>query len=372
MSRAERPVLLVGGVPGLEVEGVFNTVAPILGDLAIGLTDGEVGGRRLWVIYLMYELWHKHLEVEVIRESVGVADFPPGVLPQDWRHIVPQGYHDLPWFRPRRTVSKLTSAGYSTGYPAHAASSYQKFCELREQGVIPQGVRFQQCIPFPDDAVRTCTSDADAMATLVDGYIEIVKQDVQEICATIPHEDLQLQWDVNWETVAIEHGDHLPDAPPMQFKPHGSAWDRYLRYVRELNAAVPESVPLGMHLCYGDLHHKHFKDPEDLRASVDMANRAVQESPRPIQYFHMAVPRHRDDDAYFAPLQDLDIGDATIYAGLVHYTDGVEGSINRLNVLKRHYDGPTGVATECGLGRRPPDHELIRLLEIHRDVAAAI
>lgn len=187
MSRAERPVLLVGGVPGLEVEGVFNTVAPILGDLAIGLTDGEVGGRRLWVIYLMYELWHKHLEVEVIRESEGVADFPPGVLPQDWRHIVPQGYHDLPWFRPRRTVSKLTSEGYSTGYPAHAASSYQKFCELRE------------------------------------------------------------------------HGDHLPDAPPMQFKPHGSAWDRYLRYVRELNAAVPESVPLGMHLCYGDLHHKHFR-----------------------------------------------------------------------------------------------------------------
>ena len=103
-----------------------------------------------------------------------------------------------------------------------------------------------------------------------------------------------------------------------------------------------------------------------------MANRGVEASPRKIDYFHMAVPRHRNDDAYFEPLEDLAIGDATVYAGLVHYTDGVEGSIARLDALKRHYDGPLGVATECGLGRRPMDQELITLLEIHRDVAAAI
>jgi hypothetical protein len=50
----------------------------------------------------------------------------------------------------------------------------------------------------------------------------------------------------------------------------------------------------------------------------------------------------------------------------------VEGSLKRLAAFKRHYSGPTGVATECGLGRRPADQSLKKLLQIHRDVAAAI
>ena len=372
MTKANRPVLLVGGIPGLEVEKVLRTIGPILGDVAIGFTDGEVGGRRLWVIYLAYELWPKHPQIELVRESVGIDDFPEGILPPEWQHPVPQGYHDLRWFKPMDGIDKLTTEGITTTYPMHAANSYQVFCQLREQGIISEDVRFQVCIPFPDDAVRVFTNDADAMKIMTEAYVEIVKNDVKELCNTIPHHDLLLQWDVNWETVAIEHGDHIPDAPPMQFKPHGDPMDRYLSYVRELNAVVPETVPVGIHLCYGDLHHQHFKDPADLRTSVDMANRATEISPRPISYFHMAVPRHRNDDEYFQPLADLQIDGATIYAGLVHYTDGVEGSVKRLETLKHHYTGPIGVSTECGLGRRPLDHDLIRLLEIHHDVAARI
>jgi len=38
--------MLVGGVPGNCAEEVFRFVAPIVGDLAIGLTGGEFGLRR--------------------------------------------------------------------------------------------------------------------------------------------------------------------------------------------------------------------------------------------------------------------------------------------------------------------------------------
>ena len=103
-----------------------------------------------------------------------------------------------------------------------------------------------------------------------------------------------------------------------------------------------------------------------------MLNRAAAVSDHPINFVQMSVPRHRTDDAFFEPLRDVKPRDTTIYAGLVHYTDGVEGSGKRLQAFKRHYDGPTGVSTECGLGRRPRDQELITLLEIHRDVAALI
>ena len=40
MSKAARPVMLVGGVPGNSAEEVFRTLAPILGDLAVGFTVG--------------------------------------------------------------------------------------------------------------------------------------------------------------------------------------------------------------------------------------------------------------------------------------------------------------------------------------------
>lgn len=364
MSKAAKPVLLIGGVPGNSPEEVFRTVAPILGDLAIGLTDGEMGVRRFWIMFVELNTWAKHPDLEVVRPLVERG--PPG-LP-DW---LPAGYHAFRWWGVKAGVKQLTPIE-TLGYPADAAPSYAIFRRLRDEGVIPRGARFQQSLPFPDDAVRLFTNDARTMELMVNAYIDAMKRDVKRLCETIPHEDLVLQWDVNWETLAIEHGDHLPDTPPMQFKPIGDPMQRFERYVRELNAAVPADVPLGMHLCYGDLHHKHFKDPADLATSVLMANRAAQVSSRPVSFVQMSVPRHRSDDAFFEPLSDLAMGDATLYAGLVHYTDGVEGSVNRLNALKRHYKGPTGVSTECGLGRRPRDQNLIKLLEIHRGVAAAL
>jgi hypothetical protein len=363
MSKAKRSVLLVGGVPGNSAEEVFRKVAPILGDLAIGFTDGEFGVRRFWIYFVLVNTWAKHPDLELIRPVVPAG----GGLPD----FLPTGYDTCQWYGVKRGVQKVSRIE-TLRYPDEAAASYKVFCRLRDQGVIPRGVRFQQSLPFPDDAVRLFTNSARNMDLMVDAYVDVMKRDVARLCEIIPHDDLVLQWDINWETVALEHGDHLPDAAPLQFKPTGDPMDRFLRYIRELNAPIPKAVPVGMHLCYGDLHHKHFKDPASLATSVLMANKSQEASPRPINHVQMSVPRHRSDDAYFEPLRDLKFGDGTVYAGLVHYTDGVEGSLKRLAAFKRHFSGPTGVATECGLGRRPADQSLTKLLEIHRAVAAAI
>jgi hypothetical protein len=332
--------------------------------MAIGLTDGETGVRRFWIFFVALNTWDKHPDLELIRpvQPAGAPGLPP------W---LPAGYHAFQWWGAKKGVDQLAPIA-TLGYPAEAASSYAIFRQLRERGVIPAGVRFQQSLPFPDDAVRLFTDSARNMELMVEAYIDVMKRDVKRLCELIPHADLVLQWDINWETIAIEHGDYMPDVPPMQFKPNGDPMARFRRYVRELNAAVPASVPVGMHLCYGDLHHQHFKDPSSLATSVQMTNAAVAVTTRPINFVQMSVPRHRDDDAFFEPLRDLRLGDGTVYAGLVHYTDGVAGSARRLAAFKRHYTGPTGVSTECGLGRRPRDQQLLRLLEIHRDVAAAI
>jgi hypothetical protein len=89
---------------------------------------------------------------------------------------------------------------------------------------------------------------------------------------------------------------------------------------------------------------------------------------RRVDLVHMPVPRNRADDDYFAPLGTLRLPAETRLAlGLVHYTDGVEGTRRRMAAADR-YRSDYLLATECGLGRRPP--ETIRpLLDIHVEAA---
>jgi hypothetical protein len=312
---------------------------------------------------VLVNTWMKHPELMLIR---------PAVPPPGGPEFIGKDYASIPWYGAKQLGLKKLARVETLGYPSEASDSYELFCVLRNQGVIPPGVRFQQSLPFPDDAVRLFTNNPRNMDLMVDAYIDVMKRDLALLCAHIPHEDLVLQWDINWETLAIELGDHLPDEAPMQFKPNRDPMDRFLRYVQELNAEIPPAVQVGMHLCYGDLAHKHFREPASLATSVLMANNARKVSPRPINFVQMSVPIDRNDDAFFEPLEDLQFGDGTVYAGVLHYKDGIEGSKKRLEAFKRHYKGITGVSTECGLGRRPADQELTDLLKIHRDVAAAI
>ena len=55
---------------------------------------------------------------------------------------------------------------------------------------------------------------------------------------------------------------------------------------------------------------------------VEIANATSAGITRPIQFFHMPVPKGRTDDAYFAPLDSLHLHPETqLYLGLVHYDD---------------------------------------------------
>ena len=78
---------------------------------------------------------------------------------------------------------------------------------------------------------------------------------------------------------------------------------------------------------------------------------------------------NRTDDAYFEPLSELRRPETTaLYLGLVHATDGEVGSRARITTASRHTQR-FGVATECGLGRRPPE-TIPELLRIHASVSA--
>jgi len=131
---------------------------------------------------------------------------------------------------------------------------------------------------------------------------------------------------------------------------------------------LPSRIDLLFHFCYGDAGHKHVVEPTDMSDMVVMTNSLCRRISRPIQLIHMPVPRDRSDDRYFAPLKALKMKPETLLClGLVHHTDGIAGTAQRLETAKRYVTG-FAVSTECGFGRRPIE-TIPELLEIHRQTA---
>jgi hypothetical protein len=360
MARAEHPVLLIGGVAGESTEDVLRLVGPAIGDLAVGLTDGETGIRRAWVLFVAFKTWLRHPELRLLRKPKGIPGMP---------EYIASGYDDLYQFEVPQDVTQLRVE--TLHYATEAAASYTIFRRLRRAGVIPRHTRFQVCLPFPEDAARLFAASPRDMDIMVDAYVDGLRREIGAICEFIPANDLVIQFDVNWEVIAIEYGDSTGEEP-LRFKANGDPMLRFIGYVKAVSEMVPVDAKMGFHLCYGDLAHKHYRDPVDLGTCVTLANGIKCNALRRVDYVHMPVPRNRTDDAYFAPLQGLKIGDTTLYIGLVHYTDGVPGTLRRLETFKRHYAGPSGVTTECGIGRRPPDQDMKTMFDIHREAAASL
>jgi hypothetical protein len=104
---------------------------------------------------------------------------------------------------------------------------------------------------------------------------------------------------------------------------------------------------------------------------VTVANGIVRGLTRNLHWLHLPVPKERSDEKYYEALAGLELHPETeLFLGLVHTTDGVEGTQKRIAAALK-YAPRFGVATECGCGRRKPD-TLVELMRIHRKVSSSI
>ena len=139
--------------------------------------------------------------------------------------------------------------------------------------------------------------------------------------------------------------------------------------VRKARPEVPADVELGYHLCYGSPADEHLVQPKNAGIMVDMTNAIIAGVKRPIQFFHMPVPKERADDAYFAPLRSLHLRpDTELYLGLVHHNDAA-GNAARLATARRHAR-VDGISTECGMARARTRDTVRTLLDIHTQICA--
>ncbi len=226
------------------------------------------------------------------------------------------------------------------------------------------GTRFKVAFPAPESGTRPFIDTAQNFEILFDAYVDVVGREIDDICATIPHEDLAIQWDICLETASIEglpFGFREEELTRLERNP----LTRVAGVIADLSARVPQKAWLGLHLCY-------FKEIEDLNVCVDISNSCAAALDRSVEFIHMPVQVSRGfEDAYYAPLRRLAVGDARIYLGLIDMVDGVGGARRRIEIARK-YLRDFGVATQCGWGRRPPSDKLEGLLDVHVATAAAL
>jgi hypothetical protein len=329
-----RSVLLVGSVPLASAAGVFETVAGALGSLAPRIPDGETGERLGWIQWT-----RDHFKKLPSLEPIGRRGEPG------------------PRFRLKQPAATIDLGPLQ--YAPAAIESYAQFRRLKNQRKIPAATRFQVSLPTPFGIVFGLFPDEN-LATIWRLYEERMLTEFRAIAQTVPAPELAIQWDIAVETIDVL------EAPDNRLK---LTADDVARSIARMCDAIPETIELGLHICYGDRDHRHFIEPHDLGVAVGFANLLAMTIARPIGWIHMPVPRERSDDSYFAPLQNLAVpAETLLYLGLLHLSDGIEGARHRM-VAAGRFVSDYGIATECGLGRRPAE-TIPALLALHRDVAA--
>ena len=143
---------------------------------------------------------------------------------------------------------------------------------------------------------------------------------------------------------------------------------------------VLAGVPAGLHLCYGDYGHQHFKEPESLALQVRVLNAVIAAVGRTVSFVSFTVPQDQREESYFAPLAELAADpDTELNFALVPYHPAEQAPdttgrqvrlIDAALAASPRGARAWGICTECGMGRAGRD-EIPGLLDRHREILAA-
>jgi hypothetical protein len=219
--------------------------------------------------------------------------------------------------------------------------SYFVFKTLRNEGVIPGNLRFQISLPLVNSVVAALTfPEASDIARVRLGYEEALKSEVENIVHMIPHEDLAIQWDCSWEITDVYGA--IPGLSA------DGAIERNIGQIQRLSRIVPDEVMLGFHFCFGTFGGWPRFAPDNLGAAVALANAAIANAVRKVDWIHIPA-LDTTDESFYAPLKDVRSQGARVYLGLVH---NMKTFAERFRIAQR-YLPDFGLGAYCGFGRMP-------------------
>ena len=337
-------VHFVGSIGLDTADEVFSTLGRLLGHRLRRIPDGEPGPRRLWISF----------QYLVLRSNPLLRPDPGGSVRKT---------SGFPMICLGENVDPDELRFSELGYARDAKGSYLDFCAARDRGDIGKGVRFQVCLPTPMAVVYAFCVPND-IAAIERAYEAAMLREIEMICASIPHDDLCIQWDFSNEMVILD------GQPQDHFPIINASLGEIMSRMRRICEPIPVAVEVGIHLCYGDFGAKHFIEPKDAERMVNVANSLSENISHPLNFVHFPVPIGRDDDGYFKPFAKLNLPKSTeLYLGLIHAADGLDGAWRRIRTASRFVED-FGVSTECGISRARKPETVRILIEMHASLSA--
>lgn len=344
-----------GSVNLADAETVMREISSRIPTGVRRMTDGETGDRGYWILFQI----QKFLQMPEL-ESVAVGQ----------AYETSPDAPEMPQLRLAEGASADTIHWPNLGYADAYAGSFETFDRLQSAGAIPAEVRFQMQYPTPLASTGGTIVPEDLPAVAA-SYEAALFADLDRALAKLPHDRCAVQWDV-----AVEFGLLEGAMGPDSAMPIDEVTPGLVRCVDR----VPDDVPVGLHLCYGDYGHQHFKQPESIQMQVDLVNAVASAAQRPVNWVSFTVPQARSDPGYFAPLSGLAAGPETeLYFALVPYhpeqqADGtpaaqaqhIDAALAKSSGGQREW----GICTECGMGRVAVE-DVPKLLDLHRQILTA-
>ena len=222
-------VLLVGSIARLDddwtVEDVFRRSAAALGDHVTMLPDGELGDRSQWITFIARHTYYGHPDLET-RSRHTYDDWLPKGYDDQWRFAVREGVDEIRFER--------------IGYAAEAERSYEIFRRLRDEGAIPEGMRFLVAYPLTESAVRAFVNEPRDYEIIWRAYNDAVRRELEYLGTVIAPEDLAIQWDLARETAMIEKvGFNFDDAGSRRSR--RTRWSATCRRCRSCRRRSPRA-----------------------------------------------------------------------------------------------------------------------------------
>ena len=342
-----------GSVNLRDAETVMREISSRIPTGVRRMTDGETGERNYWIDFQIQKfLAMPELETVSSGQAYETEDTSAPAMPQ---------------LRLADGVSPDAVTWPDLGYADAYIGSFQTFRALQEDGTIPADVRFQVQYPTPIAPLAGSIVPED-LPRLAMSYEAALLADLDKAIATIGHDRCAVQWDVAVEFGLLEDAFGPGTSPPFE---------DIAASLASCADHVPDDVPVGMHLCYGDYGHQHFKQPDSLDLQVRLVNAVLAAANRTVNWFSFTVPQGRGDEDYFAPLRDVQAGPDTEldFALVPYYPDDQPPSTTAEQVrlidaaLAQSSSGPRewGICTECGMGR-VASKDVPTLLDLHREI----
>lgn len=326
-----RNVMFSGGIPADGPEEVFSLISRTVGERAISWPDGETNPeRRGWIAGVNREVLAKAPCFERIENDYDRPD--------------KNDYGTMIALRIKHGVNVDLKGRLP--YAKDAIASYRIFKKLKDDGTIPSDTRFQVAVPGAHDVISISFPDAAEWPKLFEAWEDAVQEEYRRILEVIPAHELCVQIDFCTELCHIGGSwakllEWVPDEPQQRL------FERYTSsdYIRNHIAGLPREVRIGFHICCGTSPYYPVQPLDTIALTVDLSNAIQQAAEGRIDYFHL--PAMQDsDNAYFKPLEGLDVGDADIYLGL-ECNDGLEPMKRRIDAARNSL-ADFGVAHYCG------------------------